>query len=104
MGRDNEEEKGRGNGEFSPGKVYRQDPSFLEWCTEIARYLCQKWKRVTFNSRRRHNAKNLRRQPSALMFRNQYLEGTPQVCETALGDHKKKGFHKYNHRLVGRID
>lgn len=45
MGRDKEEEKGRGNGEISPGKVYRQDPSFLEWCTEIARYLCQKWRR-----------------------------------------------------------
>ena len=89
---------------FLLAQVYRQDPSFLEWCTEIARSLCQKWKRVTFNSRRRRNAKNLWRQPSALMFRNQYVEGTPQVCETALGDRKKKGFHKYNHRLVGRID
>ena len=26
-------------------QVYRQDPSFLEWGTEIARYLCQKWRR-----------------------------------------------------------
>ena len=77
MGRDKEEEKGRGNGEISPGKVYRQDPSFLEWCTEIAGYLCQKWKRVMFNSRRRRNSKNLQRQPSVLMFRNQYLRGNP---------------------------
>ena len=59
---------------------------------------------VIFSSRRRLNSKNLRRQPSVLMFRNQYLEGTAQVCERALGDCKKKGFHKYNHRLVGRID
>ena len=58
---------------------------------------------VTFNSRRRLNFKNLRRQPSVLMFRNQYLEVTPQVCERALGDHKKTGFHKYNHRLDGWI-
>ena len=104
MGRDKEEEKGRGNGEISPGKVYRQDPSFLEWCTEIARYLCQNGEGVTFNSRRRLNSKNLRRQPSVLMFRNQYLECTPQVCERALGDRKKKGFHKNNHRLDGWID
>ena len=27
-------------------QVYRQDPSFLEWGTEIARYLCQKWRRT----------------------------------------------------------
>ena len=47
---------------------------------------------------------NPRRQPSLLMFRNQYLEGTSQVCERALGDRKKKGFHKYNHRLNSWID
>ena len=81
MGRDKEEEKGRGNGEISPGKVYRQDPSFLEWCTEIARYLCQKWRRDGIKTcLRRLNSRNPQRQPSVLVFRNQYLEGTPQVC------------------------
>ena len=29
---------------FLLAKVYSQDPSFLEWCTEIAGYLCQKWR------------------------------------------------------------
>lgn len=37
VGRDEEEEKGRGKGEISLGIVYSQDPRFLEWCTEIAR-------------------------------------------------------------------
>ena len=35
---------------------------------------------------------------------DQYLVGTPQVCETALEDRKKKGVHKYNHRLESWID
>lgn len=35
---------------------------------------------------------------------NQYLEGTPQVCERALGDCKKKGVHKYNCGLDSWID
>ena len=59
---------------------------------------------MAFNSRRRLNSRNTQRKPSVLMFRNQYLEGTLQVCERALGDRKKKGFHKYNHRLDSWIE
>ena len=45
---------------------------------------------MAFNSRRRLNSRNPQRKTSVLMFRNQYLEGIPQVCERALGDPKKK--------------
>lgn len=89
---------------FLLAQAYSQDPRFLERCTEIARYL-PKWRRDGIKTcLRTLNSRNPRRQPSALMFRNQYLEGTPQVCERALGDCKKKGVHEYNHRLDSWID
>ena len=45
MARDKEEEKGRGNGEIAPGIGLQTGSQLLEWCTEIARYPCQKWRR-----------------------------------------------------------
>ena len=53
----------------------------LEWYAIAFSEICPR----TLNSR------NPQRQWSVLMFRNQYLQGPPKVCQWDLGDHKKKG-------------
>ena len=90
--------------DFSWHRSTDRIPASLNGAQRLLGICARSGEGVTFNTRRRLNSRNLRRQPSVLMFRNQYLEGTPQVCETALGDRKKKGFHRYNHRLDGWID
>ena len=85
--------------DFSWHRSTARIPASLNGAQRLLGICARSGERMTFNSRRRLNSKNLWRQPSALMFRNQYLEGTPQVCETALGDRKKKGYHKYNRRV-----
>ena len=97
-------ERKRKQTDFSWHRSTDRIPASLNGAQRLLGICARSGEGVTFNSRRRFNSKNLRRQPSVLMFRNQYLEGTPEVCKEPLETTRKKGFHMYNHRLVGRID
>ena len=97
-------ERKRKRRDFSWHRYTARIPGSLNGAQRLLGICARSGEGMVFNSRRRLNSRNPQWKPSVLMFRNQYLEGTPQVCERALGDPQKKGFHKYNHRLDSWIE
>ena len=69
-----------------------------------SRYLCQKWRRYGIQLQEVTQLQEPTEDAKCADVQEPYLEGTLQACERALGDHKKKGFHKYNHRLDSWIE
>ena len=86
------EERQRKRRDFSWHRSTAKIPGSLNGAQRLLGICVRSGEGMAFNFRRRLNSRNPQRKPSVLMFRNQYLEGTPQVCERALGDRKKKRF------------
>ena len=77
--------------DFSWHRSTASIPASLNGAQRLLAICARSGEGMTFSSRRRLNSRNPQRQPSVLMFRNQYLEGSLQVCEKSFGDLKKKG-------------